>query len=443
MLLLSFTVRNHGSIRDQVTLDLLKPGMRTLRPADDDWVANTYTVAGVFGPNASGKSRLLDAVVYFNEAIRRSSSTWLDRREMPRAPFALDGVSASEPGLFEADFVHEGRRYLYGFEVDQDGVRREWLKDVPNSRWRTLFDRDATRGTLSKHSSVASVGTVARRELVLSRALKTGHPQLSAVAQDLVESFDFVGVSGGDREGRLSVITEALAQGELTKQDIVGLVEVADIGITDVSIREETMPPGLRRLLAVFLGDRSEVQEVDAQESRAVGDDADDPITERDSDAVIRSLQFTHRAGGDAAPFNIEMESNGTVAWLALAVPALERLRNGGLYLVDEIDASLHPHLVDLLIGMFADAEVNVHGAQLVFTSHDTYVISGLSETELDPGQIWFTDKSYEGVTTLFSLADFPRQKERNAARRYLLGRYGAVPRLLPSTLAALVTRGE
>lgn len=72
-----------------------------------------------------------------------------------------------------------------------------------------------------------------------------------------------------------------------------------------------------------------------------------------------------------------------------------------GSLAVDEIDASLHPHLVEVALQMFADPEINTSGAQLVFTSHDTYILSPLSDIELAPEQIWFTEKSGEGVTEL------------------------------------------
>ena len=128
------------------------------------------------------------------------------------------------------------------------------------------------------------------------------------------------------------------------------------------------------------------------------------------------------------------------MAWLATAVPALEVLRNGGLLLVDEVDASLHPHLLDLLIGMFSDEEVNTQGSQLIFTSHESYILSPLSEVELEPEQVWFTDKDFDGATQLTCLADFPRHPDANVAKRYLTGRYGGTPRLSPSLFAALAT---
>lgn len=78
-------------------------------------------------------------------------------------------------------------------------------------------------------------------------------------------------------------------------------------------------------------------------------------LEEEDSDTVVRNMVFTHQGSGTRIPsFSIHAESDGTIAWLALVVPALEVLRSGGLYAVDEIDSSLHPHLLEVLLGIFA-----------------------------------------------------------------------------------------
>ena len=96
-----------------------------------------------------------------------------------------------------------------------------------------------------------------------------------------------------------------------------------------------------------------------------------------------------------------------------------------------------------MLLSAFADPAVNQKGAQLIFTSHESYVLSPLSDVELDPEQVWFTDKGLDGATSVSSLADYPRHRDANVSRRYLLGRYGGVPRLSPSLFASLVSGGE
>lgn len=444
MTLLSFTVRNHNSLRDEITVDLARPSLRTLRPPDDDWSAVTYPIAGIFGGNATGKSAVLDALRYAFTAISLSATAWQASKSMHRAPFLLDGTARTSSSTYELDFVHEGRRHLYGFEVDHDGIKREWLRDVPSSRWRTLLERDRDAGTLKFHQSLRAKIEVTGRELVLSRALLLHDSPLHPVAHGLVSSFDCVLVKDSHRAARLSSIADSLAEGTITFTDLEALLQVADIGVVKVSIEETNIPDHVRRALHRF---RRELREEEDRPSDPAADYDDEELSELDDDQlaqVVRHLVFTHHGTADECPeFSIQDESDGTIAWLAIAVPALKALREGGLLLVDEIDASLHPHLLDVLLGAFADPLVNTRQAQLLFTSHESYVLSPLSEVKLEPEQIWLTDKTYEGVTELTCLANFPKHPDANVARRYLTGRYGGTPRLSPSTLAALVGSEE
>lgn len=444
MTLLSFTTRNHKSIRAEITVDLARPSLRTLRPQDDDWGAVTYPIAGIFGGNATGKSAVLDALRYTFTAIELSATAWQASKSMQRVPFLLDGTARTSSSTYELDFVHQGRRHLYGFEVDHDGIKREWLRDVPSSRWRTLLDRDRDAGRLTFHQSLRTKIEVTGRELVLSRALLLRDSPLNPVARGLVSGFDCVLVKDSHREARLSSIADSLAEGTITFTDLEALLQVADIGVMKVSIEETNIPEHVRRALQRF---QRELREDEVETVSAATDDDDEQLSDLDDDQlaqVVRHLLFTHRGTADECPeFSIQDESDGTIAWLAIAVPAVEALREGGLLLVDEIDASLHPHLLEVLLGAFADPLVNTRQAQLIFTSHESYVLSPLSEVNLEPEQVWFTDKTYEGVTELTCLADFPKHPDANVARRYLTGRYGGTPRLSPSTLAALIGSGE
>lgn len=438
MILLGFTVRNHKSIKDEVTVDLVRSSLRTLRPQGDDWGAVTYTVAGIFGGNATGKSAVLDALRYTFTAIKLSATAWQASKSMYRAPFMLDGTARTSSSTYELDFVHEGLRHSYGFEVDHDGIKREWLRDVPGTRWRTLLDRDRDAGTLKFHQSLRTKIEVTGRELVLSRALLLQDSTLNPVARELASAFDCVLVKDSHREARLSNIADSLAEGTITFTDLEALLQVADVGVVKVSIEETNIPEHVRRALRRF---RQELREdADSPSDAAAADEDLNDLNDDQLAQVVRHLVFTHRGTADEHPeFSIHDESDGTIAWLAIGVPALEALRTGGLLLVDEIDASLHPHLLEVLLGAFVDPVVNTRQAQLIFTSHESYVLSPLSDVKLDPEQVWFTDKTYEGVTELTCLADFPKHPDANVARRYLTGRYGGTPRLSPSTLAALV----
>lgn len=464
MILLSLTVRNHRSIRDEITLDLTTPSLRTLKPRDDrTWAESTYPLLGILGANATGKSAILDALTYMFAAIHRSATVWQEAPAMLRRPFALDPESRDSSSTYEIDFVLDDRRHRYGFEVDADGIVAEWLYDLPRSRWRTRLERDRDSGRLVIGGRPAPLSTVTDRELVLSRALLLRTSPLHTLARSLVDRVDVVRINDSYRRSRLQSLADSLAEGATTFADIRGLLQIADIGVKDVSLREDAIPDALldltRKLKEVFSpdtstdddttdDDSSTARENDGAPSTGTPDPSpeapDGPARPEDPDAVlrhvVRSLTFTHHGDtGEAPEFSIDDESAGTVAWLVLAVPALEALRRGGLLIVDEIDSSLHPHLLDILLTTFADPAINTRHAQLIFTAHDANILSPLSTVPLAEEQIWFTDKTREGVTELTCLADFSKHPDANRQKRYLSGVYGGVPHLSPSIFARLI----
>ena len=104
-------------------------------------------------------------------------------------------------------------------------------------------------------------------------------------------------------------------------------------------------------------------------------------------------------------------------------------MKNGGVYFIDDLNASLHPLLVRNFILTFLNPEININHAQLIFTTHDTWQ---LSNQLLRRDEIWFTEKDADGLSTLYSLADFIDEDDSRIRKdeNYLLGKYGAIPSL-------------
>lgn len=427
MRLIRFSTENHGSLRDRAELDFTTPSLRTLRPKDGaTWGDSLYRVIGLFGANASGKSTVLDVLRYMVAAVRDSATAWQAERRMPRVPFALDEEHRGVPSSYELEFELGDIRYEYGFRVRVKGIAEEWLRYVPGARWKTLFTRNHDKPGFSWGTGVKALTEVTPRELVLSRAMLTEHPRLATVGRAIAEDVEFAPLGDIHRDHRISSIMDMIAKGAMTYDSVTTLLRVADIGISSVKVKEEELPEEIQK----FLRKIKEIENTGANKE----DDEVSDVGEVTASEIMRSFEFSH-CDGSGRPLRLQEESAGTISWLALAVPAIEALRKGSILCVDEIDASLHSQLVDILVGMFEDEELNTRGAQLLFTSHDTYLLSNLTEHHLEPAQIWFTEKGGDGATELYSLDEFPRHKDANVARRYLSGRYGAVPRPAPSLL--------
>ena len=124
-----------------------------------------------------------------------------------------------------------------------------------------------------------------------------------------------------------------------------------------------------------------------------------------------------------------EDESNGTQRFFALIGPVLNVLDHGGLLVVDELECSMHPLLTRKVVELFHNPEANPKGAQLIFATHDSTL---MSPALLRRDQIWLMEKNFKSATEMFSLCEIEREKrprkEESFGKNYLAGRYGGVP---------------
>ena len=142
----------------------------------------------------------------------------------------------------------------------------------------------------------------------------------------------------------------------------------------------------------------------------------------------------------EMAAIPLKMESSGTLKMFALYPSLKDVLDNGSTLFIDELNARLHPLLVRNIILTFLSPEINTQNAQLIFTTHDIWQFSN---ELLRRDEIWLVNKNRDGVSELYSLADF-KDEEGNKVRRdealskkYLTGNYGAIPALKPMKMLA------
>jgi hypothetical protein len=137
-------------------------------------------------------------------------------------------------------------------------------------------------------------------------------------------------------------------------------------------------------------------------------------------------IRFQHDDGkNEPVFFDISEESDGTQQIFAYAGPLLDVFAKGRVLLIDELDTSLHPLIVRFFVETLHNSKTNPHNAQLIFTTHDT----SLLDTELfRRDQIWFMEKNQKNATNMYPLSDFRARKNEALEKRYLQGRYGALP---------------
>ena len=138
-----------------------------------------------------------------------------------------------------------------------------------------------------------------------------------------------------------------------------------------------------------------------------------------------KAYQVLFKHKGSSQYLNLDEESLGTQMVFAFIPFIADTLLHQKVLIIDELDKSLHPFLVQYIIELFNN-DNNSSGSQLIFNTHDTNILD-LNIFRRD--QIWFTEKdNITGESILYALSDFSVRNKENIEKGYMLGRYGAVP---------------
>lgn len=364
----------------------------------------------IYGANSSGKSNFLLALVAMRRLVLHSATKQRGSK-LDIHSFRLDTTLRSQPSEFEVQFIADGVRYQYGFTASSTHIYDEWLFAYPKGQAQQWFqrawDEEKQEHAWKFGSNLQGEKTLwqrATREnaLFLSTAVQLNSKQLQPVFDWFNDTLQFIGIDGTSPQ----FTAESVQKGN--KDQVLKFLKAADINLSDLSVKdillEESLPEGLpQKLRELILED---VNKLDI------------------SGLAIKTQRLDN--AGNPVEFLFEEESDGTQKFFGLIGPWLDVLDNGLVLFVDELNNSLHTHLVGLLIQLFHNPKTNLHNAQLIFTTHDT---NQLSQEIFRRDQVWFCEKNEQQATRLYPLTDFNARKDReNLELAYLSGRYGAVP---------------
>ncbi len=405
-MLLSFKVKNFRSIKDEIALNMQATAGNELKREATFENGNIALLraAAIYGPNASGKSNLLKAMMVFKTMVLES----LLRSNLPvdlsYEFFKLSTSTQNKPTCFEISFVLEEKVFTYGFEFNKVRIQAEWLKKGNV----TLFKRDGQniKPSRSFKDSSESLRKQTTEKVLFLSVLSSYNRDLSKKIVEIISKIQVILEIG---------TTLDYTFGEFLKNPAIAAeikkfnIEI-NPGVMDIKATETLTTPAKLNMPDIIKP--SFLKE-------------DSPIAQR-SMKFFRKIYGTQNkeVGIQDMDFMFE-ESVGTRNAFAMSGPIIDSLEKGNILFIDELNASLHPILCQYLITIFNSKKSNPHNAQLVFTTHD---ITLLDEQLLRRDQIYFTDKDKFGATELFSLADISERKGVSFAKRYLEGRYRAIP---------------
>ncbi|WP_288153825.1 AAA family ATPase [Phocaeicola sartorii] len=411
-MLIQFSFKNYKSFRDEATLDLSAAKMtefsdRVVSEGND----KILPMAAIYGANASGKSNIYNAFGYMADYVIESFKYGDEEEKFEKyrpTPFLFDSVSNDAESSFEVYFTIPGdkaeKTYNYGFCVDRHGVTEEWLnvKAKTARRYASVFYRSTEEDTLD-----------------LSGLPKSSRDNIQVALEKQV------------------LIVSLGAKLKVNKckdiRDWFMANEFADFGdpFTNFFLS--------RRLPKGFVDDNSvqkKVIEYFASFDEHIKDFEIEKLpNDADSKEETYKISSLHKKidSDTFAAIPLSMESAGTLKMFALYPELQDVLEKGSVFFIDELNARLHPLLVRNFLLTFLNPEINTRHAQLIFTTHDTWQ---LSNQLLRRDEVWFTEKDEQGISKLYSLADFVDEsgarirKDESYEKNYLIGKYGAIPTL-------------
>lgn len=421
-MLLEYTVENFRSFYKKKTLTLEMDKALKEYTETNSFNYKKYTMLrslALYGANSSGKSNLVNAM-YAMKMCVLSSIKLNDNEELAYDPFLLIKDN-KRPTMFEIIFIKDNYCYRYGFRYNRERIIEEWLfrKTTPRSKEVMMFVRDEEGIYVDKSNFPEGIDYEEKtndNRLFLSLCQQLG----GEISRQVISWFqsDFNVISGLNNQQYRAYSKLFFHQKNISSSEALKFFQKLKLGFNNIMTHEED--PNIPQDIPVEI---KALLQREAQGKKSIElDSIHNVYSEKGS--VVGTINFSFE----------DHESSGTNKLFDLSGPVFETLYEGTVLVIDELDAKMHPLISQYIIKLFNDPETNPKNAQLIFTTHDTHL---LSQKMLRRDQIWFTEKDAKEQTDLYSLSDIilpDGSKPRNDAnyeKNYIAGRYGAIPYIL------------
>jgi AAA15 family ATPase/GTPase len=407
----NYTVKNFYSIGDKIEVDLESRKESINAPElylDASLDKKVTKIEFVGGPNASGKTNVLRALAFLRFMIVDSASQTKKGEDMSFQPFY---PHKDRPTELSVSFSIKGDSCIYKYllKLDTKKILHEQLDKTYFKKERSTTANIFERKWVSKERGydvklTDDMPTI--KQVTSINSLLKNNNQVSFIS--LLNNFD-------SEDGLLRKIT-MYWDGVVSNTLMIGSTE-SEFSLTQYSeavlrdiFEQKELCNSVSDILRKYDIGFSKIEKKDK-----LGPNQDQTI-----------YGIFHEYKGTQFGMSMHGESNGTKRIIILMRDILAAMAVGGVAVIDEIDAFLHPDIYDEIIAMFMSTETNKNNAQLIFSSHNYTTLANL-----DKQQITLTQKSEAGQTEVWRLDDMQGiRPDDNFYTKYLTGAYGATPKI-------------
>lgn len=424
-MIVEFSVKNFRSIKDLQTISFVATGLKSSKKysnVDKNNIAvsgetNLFKTIGIYGANASGKSNIVKALDYFVKIITKepSSSSILDTL---CEPFLFQNSCQEQESHFQIVLIIENEKYRYGFTVKKNPKQRpvegdnsiysteiitsEWLigKKITNDGKLFIREKNEIKNYLPKKEVIPPIPY--DHSLLITHIAAFDRTSICEKIRTYLRSYTISNIDNGHDKFRwlsIGFINNTIK--EENKEQLLNLLASFNLKYKDATLQKEADSEKVYSTSGIIPQDKiSFSKEYKPDENQSIN---------------VKLNLFKNESAGTQKLFDLA----------GLLLRAF-RLNVPVFIILDEIDSNFHPSLLIKLIKLFNDPEINKSNSQLLFTSHDTNL---MSPSIMRRDQFYFTEKNDEEFTRLYSLADLKGiRNDADFAKQYLAGYYGALP---------------
>jgi len=429
-MLISFELENWMSFRDRVTFSMVASRERQHRsrvPKLGRYDISVLPVAAIYGGNASGKTNFFKALNFAKQFIVKGS---LPDASIPVEPYRLSDEYAQKPSRFKFEILANDTIYEYSFGVTRTQVTEERLIQISPSRETVLFDRSigvphteamvmedrleyVYQGT--RDNVLFLTNTVTQKVDTFLPVYLWFRDALELIAPDS----RFGGFEQFLDEGHplYAVMNEALPQLDMG---------FSQIGGEEFPFESLNIPDHVKTKLSEDVKEGISVRLMTGPiNERFV-------VTRRNGELIAKKLVTYHiKEDGTKARFDMRQESDGSQRVIDLLPAFLELLnkKSEKVFIIDEVDRSLHTLMVRTFIETYLNHCTDLTRTQLLFTTHDLLL---MDQDILRRDEMWVAERNARGASTLLSISDHKDIRyDKDIRKIYLQGRLGGIPKVL------------
>ncbi len=428
-MLIGFKVKNFKSFKDLQHFSLLAGKVRS----NENHIVEiskhkVLKFSGMFGANGSGKSNFILALNMAQIIISKGIGTLINNLY-----YRGSEVLNNEASYFEYEVALNNKLYSYGFEINisKKEIISEWLIDMTKNKEKVIFERDLKKNlSNTDYKKPNSVFSNCLKEMEKNKSELFLKEIIRRISMSKIEDKFFDDIFSVYKFLMFDMIFVKPQTHKLfdidyykRKDKIVEILKALDINITDIENEKTDIKNIQAKLPDNVYSDL--MHDIDLMTSRfnniscTLRIDNDLYIIKKKTDGYeVNTLKFKHKNSDSS--FGTYEESDGTIRILELIDILLSKNK---LFLIDELDSSLHPLLVEGLLKIFLKANTS---NQLIITTHE---LKTLDFDLVRRDEIWFAEKSQNGDSKIYSLEEFKdvARFDRKIDKAYMEGRFGAI----------------